>query len=51
MDFDKMNGLVPAIIQDADTANLAGLFLPFFHSFGTRKEISFPASKRLCAAS
>ena len=36
---------------DGHSANLAGLFLPFFHSFGTRKEISFPASKRLCAAS
>ncbi len=22
MDFDKMNGLVPAIIQDADTAKV-----------------------------
>ena len=27
MDFDKMNGLVPAIIQDADTAKVLMLSL------------------------
>ena len=27
MDFDKMNGLVPAIIQDADTAKVLNAWL------------------------
>ena len=30
---------------------IAGLFLPFFHSFGTRKEISLPTGERLCVTS
>lgn len=32
MDFDKMNGLVPAIIQDADTAKV--LMLGFIEQGG-----------------
>ena len=48
------------IKADSDSLQLAQIHsaqevisgvVPFFHSFGTRKEISFPASKRLCAAS
>ncbi len=35
MDFDKMNGLVPAIIQDADTAKVLMLG---FHEPGSIRQ-------------
>ena len=37
MDFDKMNGLVPAIIQDADTAKVLMLLSLIHISEPTRR--------------
>ena len=40
MDFDKMNGLVPAIIQDADTAKV--LMLGFMNKEAYDKTVLQP---------
>lgn len=49
MDFDKMNGLVPAIIQDADTAKV--LMLGFMNKEAYDKtvetgKVTFSAGQR-----
>ena len=47
MDFDKMNGLVPAIIQDADTAKvlMLGLVLHFENTLYYESRVLYDIAK------